>query len=382
MEKDDRHTLFLPNLLPCPGPGRCDFHATFFGQSDHNEVPKEWFCQKCQKKHFTTVSRPSSMASVHATNHLALLPAELLLHIATYLPKSCWPSLALTSRMVYQKIGLLGSDVLGRDKLRFMALLARDMPAYATCSQCERLRPNHSALAWPLLKCHRWERRISNSVYAASEFLADKLVDSHEYQYDNGVCPSLLNCAGTYRKPWTPQIGPFIKRAGFSQQEVDLGLAIGFEATGRIFAPASKLLTHIKYRIELRHPWTSYTIAQRGAVLQGFYLCPHTLASKVQPRDPRDPTYPADSSMAHWQSHQGPMPIALWACPHCSSEFRSAPEFDSEREQYSVVFEVWRESTKNCNDGMIEMTFCGNPNKHWWSKLGRIREMWAAATPI
>jgi hypothetical protein len=382
-EEMDKHSLFLPDILPCPGPGRCEFHAALFGQSvARDQIPQKWFCQKCQKEHFTCISPPLASQKASTLSHLESLPSELLLQIHGYLLEYNLPSLPLVSRTLYERLGTKGLQDLDLRESGLIALLARDMPAYATCSQCEKLRPYHSALAWPLLKCHREERGVSQSVYAVSEFLAVKVADSFTSVHDDGICASLLSCAGTFRKPLAFQERAFIKNAGFSQDDVDLGVAITYEASGRISSPTSKLLAHIKYRINLSHPWISYTVAQRGAILRKFYLCPHTFASKVQHRDPSDPTYPMDSSIAHWESHQGPMPIAKWICSSCPTEFRSTAEFNESKKQHSIVFDVWRESTRNCNDGLTELTFCKTPNHNHRLKLDRIREAFEAAASI
>jgi len=379
----DRRSLFLPDILPCPGTGRCDFHAALFGHSaDRDEVPKQWFCPKCQKEHPTILSPPPTSSTTSTLSHLEALPTELLLQIygSSLEPKIL--SLPLASRKLYEVLGSKTFRNLGLGRSELVALLARDMPAYARCFQCVKLRPYHSALAWPLLKHHREERGVSPSVYAVSEFLAVKVADSHTSRHDSGICAALLNCAGTYRKPLAFQEKAFMKNAGFTQEDVDLGLAITYEASGRICSATPKLLTHIKYRINLSRSWISYTVAQRGAILRQFYLCPHTFASKVQHRDPSDPTYPTDSSITHWESHQGPMPIAKWICSSCPTDFRSTAEFDEAKNQHSIVFDVWRESTRNCNDGLSELAFCKTPNHIIQVKLGRIREAFEAAAPI
>ena len=384
LENDtDRRSLFLPDILPCPGPDRCEFHAALFGQSaDRNEIPQQWFCPKCQREHATTISPPSTVPTGSSSSYLESLPIELLLQINGYLLERSSLLLPLVSRTLYVKLGSKGIQTLHSGRSELVTLLARDLPAYATCFRCEKLRPYHSNLAWPLLKRHREERGVSHSVYAVSEFLAIKMVDSYQSQRGDSICATVLNCAGTYRKPFAFQETAFIKKAGFSQDDVESGLAITYEACGRISVPACKLLTHITYRINLRSPWVSYTVAQRGAILRGFYLCPHTFASKVQHRDPGDPTYPSDSSIVHWESHQGPMPIVRWICYSCPTEFQSTAELDESSKQHSIVFEVWRESTRNCNDGFSEMTFCKTPNHNHWMKLDRVRVAFEAAAPM
>jgi hypothetical protein len=63
---------------------------------------------------------------------------------------------------------------------------------------------------------------IPVSVYAVSDFLAVKMTDAQRHK--DLVCSTLLNCAGTYRKPVALQERAFIKNAGFCQSDVELGL--------------------------------------------------------------------------------------------------------------------------------------------------------------
>lgn len=384
-DKSSVSPLYLPHLLPCPGPGRCDFHTGIFGRP-FDEVKQTWWCARCQKKHPTCITTRTSIASTSSRSLLELLPTELLQHVLEHLPLSSEAALAFTSHTLCEKVGTRSWSIQGQDRSQLVTLLARDTPTYATCTPCAILRPCYSPLAWPLLKSHREERGIPESVYVVSEFLAIKVAQAFDHQREHGPCASLLTCAGTYRKPWAKQEKAFVEKIGFSQEDFDLGLAITYEASGRLYpggAQASnKLITHVQYRIMLPRSWTSFTVAQRFTVLRKFYLCPHTYASKVQYRDPKNPDFPSDSSIIPWLPDQGPIPEGLFMCSECPTEFRSRAESDDTENKHSIIFDVWRESIRACNDGISEATFCSTSNLNILMRLGRIKGMFAGARPI
>ncbi|KAF2250041.1 hypothetical protein BU26DRAFT_504442 [Trematosphaeria pertusa] len=380
-----RQSLFLPDILPCPGPGRCEFHTSIFGGSDDPEaVPEVYSCPRCQEEHPTTIDPPSGSPSPTCPSRLESLPTEILQDIGERVPMPYRALLAFSSRTLHHKLGKRAFDVPTRDRLLLSDLLSRNMPAYATCWDCRTLRPYYSALAWPLLKIHRKERGIPSSIYGVSEFLMTKALAYCDSQRKTGNCfMSLLTCAGTYIKPWADNDKSYAEDAGFSKDDLQMGLQITYEASGRISTKhtADRLVTHVQYRINLPRPWTSFAVAQRFAILRDFYLCPHVYASKVQYRDPHDPTFPADSSIKHWLPHEGPVPEATLTCSKCSAEFRSTVEDDKGHQ--SITFDVWSESNRTCNDGLTETTFCqGTSYSNGLLGNSKIRGMFESAPAI
>ncbi|KAF2475467.1 uncharacterized protein BDR25DRAFT_391572 [Lindgomyces ingoldianus] len=296
---------------------------------------------------------------------LVSLPTEILQQIAGYLPVSSQASLAFTSRYLCRLIGTSTwinswaklNQVANRRKIQFLSHLARDMPAYAHCKECNILRPYDSECAWPLLRNHREERAIRPLVYSISEFLTQRTRMYYRHGRETGTCLSVLTCSGTYHKPWADQD---IEDVGFSQEELKQGLPIKYSTTARLAKDLTidRLITHVNYQINLPQHWSSFSVAQRYAILRDLYLCPHTYASKIQYRDPDDPTYPADSSIAHWLPSRGQIPDSIWRCSQCPTEFRARVGSDSGL-VCRFEIDVWQHSTGSCGDGMIEMVHCG-----------------------
>ena len=169
-------------------------------------------------------------------------------------------------------------------------------------------------------------------------------------------CPSLLACSGTYRKRWTMSERQYAKTAGFSEQEIQLGLAINFAATPKISKQVG-MIVHIKYHISLPRPWSQLQVAERFAILRDVYLCPRMYASKLQPRDPDDPTYPLESSIAPWLPDDKPIPKFGTSCAHCPTEFESF--FTSGLDlEHRVVIDVWRHTTGSCSNGCSDGGHC------------------------
>ncbi|KAF2643646.1 hypothetical protein P280DRAFT_213956 [Massarina eburnea CBS 473.64] len=248
-DNDSHRSLFLPDILPCPGSEQCAFHASIFGSGDQNETPNEWRCPKCEKLHLTTIAPPRAVEPSTPTSRsrLETLPTELILHVIGYLPATGEAALAFTSHALNSKVGTRAWSLDCRERDHLTTLLAKDTLTYAKCSPCGMLRPVSSDLAWPLLKRHKEERGVSPSVYAVSEFLAIKMVDKHvSSDGPQSLCGSLLTCAGVYMKPWALPDNVVIKDAGFSSDDVDQGLAIGYNASGRIAERAQKLV--VPYR--------------------------------------------------------------------------------------------------------------------------------------
>lgn len=282
MDRDNHRSLFLPDLLPCPGSGRCAFHKSIFGDhEDRSQIPEEWFCPKCQTHHPTTVRLNVSADTNHASpSRLERLPVELLLHIAQFLSPVWEAALALTCQTIHSKIGIQPRGITSWEKRVFLDLLAKETPNYAECGPCAVLRPVTSAFAWPLLKVNREQRGVPPTVYGVSDFLAMKVKGTDNSA--QGLCFSLLSCAGELHKPWTSSADyASLKELSFAQKDLEQGLKVTYEASGRNCLDG-EVKTHVQYRIELPSPWTSFTIAQRAAVLRGLYLCPHTYAAKVQ----------------------------------------------------------------------------------------------------
>lgn len=379
-------SLFLPDILPCPVPGRCDLHASIFGHSSQpDEIPKEWFCKRCQKTHLTTLepSRSldfsgtalpsSSSSSLVGSSSLESLPTELLRAITEYLPPASQALLAFSSHTLCTKLGTKVWEKTRHapfnkrkpDKWELISMLQKDLPAYAPCPHvaCQTLRPYDSAFAWPLLRNHREERGIKYPIYSLSQFFLQKLFpDCRRLRDEYQICPSLLCCSGTYRKPWAAQERLYAQNAGFSNECLEFGLPIKFEANARSEAlgtdfPIEGLISHIEYTIELPQPWYCLHIAERFAILRNFYLCPHTLAFKLQPRDPYDPTYPSDSSIAH-SLPSVPIPPVEMNCAGCSKEFQCS--FTSVLDaKHRIVIDVWQNNRgRNCCDGFKEMVHC------------------------
>jgi hypothetical protein len=107
MEKGHLCSLFLPDILFCPGLGRSDFHAAIFVQSDdRDEIPKQWFCQKCQLVHSITILLPPAVSNDSSSlGHLESWPLNLLQYVINCLPLDNPPALALTSCILYEKLG-------------------------------------------------------------------------------------------------------------------------------------------------------------------------------------------------------------------------------------------------------------------------------------
>ncbi|PVI04930.1 hypothetical protein DM02DRAFT_133963 [Periconia macrospinosa] len=282
-DRDNHRSLFLPDLLPCPGSRRCAFHASIFGNSNNpSETPEEWYCTKCQTLHPTTLRLNEPTGAVAATpSGLEMLPTELLLYITQFCPAS-HTMLALTCRDIYCKIGIPRSSLTYWGRGSFISLLARDILDHAECRHCGLLRPISSPHAWPLLKINRESYGVPPTVYGWSDFLAKKMQNDTIRGVAPGICLSLLACAGELKKPWANQSDlDCIKPMGFAQDVLQHGLTVTYKASGR-FMWSGRLVTHVRYRIKLPAPWTSFTIVQRAAVFRNFYLCPHTYASKVQ----------------------------------------------------------------------------------------------------
>ncbi|KAJ4349446.1 uncharacterized protein N0V89_008061 [Didymosphaeria variabile] len=324
------------------------------------------------------------MMATGSASRLETLPTELIQHIIAYLPHDSPVLLGCASRTLYEKVG--NTRVKNTVELWYGSRndLQRDTPAWVPCFNCQKFRPYTSEHAWPYLKLHREKRHIPSTVYGLSFFLDRKVTEYLKYQGHFPFCSALLTCAGTCHKPLSPADRSTLEGTGFDSLDATLGLPIQYKASPRIYAYRAKhsVIVHIRYRISTPHPWTSFTTPQRYAILRGFYLCPHTYASKVQHRDKTDPTYPADSSIAHWLPHQGPVPEAQWRCKHCPSEFVSNFKTTDERGRNQLVFDVWKTTLKRCNEGVAEMTLCKTQGAVEMVVQTNLRTAWERAEAI
>ncbi|KAF2119329.1 hypothetical protein BDV96DRAFT_642360 [Lophiotrema nucula] len=318
-------------------------------------------------------------------SQLESLPAELLEHIGRYLPRDAAASFTLTSCTISQKLGTNAWAVVSQStkaKERFIQKLSRDISTYAPCLICGVLRPFDSAQAWPLLKRHDGNRSTPGSFHAISSFLAQKVKAYQESGGRYGVCPSTLACSGTFLKPWATQDIGILTNTGFDQHIIQNGLPITYKATtrlGKFSASSTPLLSHVQYRIELPSPWSSFSTAERFAILRDFYLCPHIYASKLQYRDPSDPTYPADSSISYWLPD--PIPESQLLCQFCYADFRAVFSSTSELE-HGIAIDVWRNLDGGCNDGFKELVYC-HPRDYWGPyKYGQVKQTFEIGTEL
>ncbi|KAF1976774.1 hypothetical protein BU23DRAFT_626216 [Bimuria novae-zelandiae CBS 107.79] len=360
-------SLFLPDILPCPGQGRCEFHSNIFGSSaDLKDVPESWYCMRCEKEHRTTVE-PMPKIVADSPSRLETLPTELIQHIVSYLPHDLPVMLGCLNRTLYHKVGSARLKANNNHWINPYTWneLEKDTPAWAPCIDCQTFRPYTSEHAWPCLKMHRAGDRIPSTVYGFSAFLERKVIEYYQHDGQFEICSSLLACAGTCHKPLSSSDRGVLDHAGFQDLCTDLGIPIHYEAQPRILRSGSSftVLVHIQYRISIPLPWTSFSTSQRYAILRKLYLCPHVYASKVQYRDPDDATFPADSSIAHWLPHQGPVPEARCHCSQCPSVFLSNFNIKDDQGRDQIVFDVWKTSAKRCDDNIPENTLCQNRDK-------------------
>src|SRR4051794_18476980 len=103
----DTRPLFLPDILPCPGPDLCEFHSSIFNSAKiSKENPGEWYCKGCKRSHQTVLTTASSSSNpLKSLSIIESLPNELVQHIATLLPCHSQGALALTSKTICRKIG-------------------------------------------------------------------------------------------------------------------------------------------------------------------------------------------------------------------------------------------------------------------------------------
>jgi hypothetical protein len=207
-----------------------------------------------------------------------------------------------------------------------------------------------------------------------SDFLVQKVADA-PHSTMMPLCPSLLACSGTYRKRWTTQERQLARDAGFKEQDIQLGLAINFAATPRVSKQVG-LICHIKYHITLPRPWSQLQVPERFAILRDIYLCPHMYASKLQPRDPSDPTYPSVSSIAPWLPDNKPIPKFSTSCHHCPTEFQSFFTSGLDLEPL-VQLDVWRHMTESCSDGCSDAGHC-----EYKSRPRRVKVLYEATPAI
>ncbi|KAF2267181.1 hypothetical protein CC78DRAFT_530981 [Lojkania enalia] len=381
-------SLFLPDLLPCLGSGRCEFHAKIFGSSKGpRDVPEQWFCEQCQKSHATTIRPDANRTQNRIQSQLELLPAELLLQITQYLPRNSEAALAFASRSLCDKLGTKSWPKPWNDSESWstwsslISALARDMPAYASCNECGVIRPYNSACAWPLLKNHHTDRNLPATIHGVSSFLAQKLQDYYVHGKSTGICASLLECSGTYRKPWATHELRAMADIGFPN--VEQGLLLNYRARVREKRARNAqvikfpLASHVQYVIELPKPWSTLLVSERYAVLRGLYLCPHVYASKLQYRDTTDPTYPTDSSVSHWLPD--PIPECTRHCSHCFVDFRC--RFGSASELHHLIkIDVWKTLNGICGDGFTESVHC--PPLNGPLQYGLAKELFETGKPL
>ncbi|KAF2175108.1 hypothetical protein K469DRAFT_702980 [Zopfia rhizophila CBS 207.26] len=374
MAPDSRDSLFLPDILPCPVPGRCEFHAKIFGSRDQpGNIAEEWYCWRCDKMHPTTLTKAANPGATRPST-IESLPTELLQHIAGYLPVSCRASLAFASRTLCNR---LGTEAWSRtafwgnksERYNFLSLLSRDLPTYGLCGRCVMLRHYDSECAWPLLRPHREMRGIQPPVYSVSEFLAQRTLAYYRHGRETGTCMSILACSGTYRKPWTADDRIHAEYAGFKDDDLELGIPIKYKADARLAADNLEIISHVQYQIDLPQPWTSLELAECWAIIRGLYVCPHTLS--------------------HWLVTTERQKESTWICSTCPTDVRGTINSDANsdenadengNEKSSIVIDVWQNSVGRCGDRMTDTVLC--PVSGQWFRKGKIREMFESARPL
>lgn len=176
---------------------------------------------------------------------------------------------------------------------------------------------------------------------------------------------SVLECGGTYKKPYADEDKKALEKAGLGTLDVHSGLPIYYRACGRIGKKAKDsrrqrdqtrirhnppLVTHIQYKIELPTQWNKLLKIEREAVLRGLPLCSHIKALDFGTEDLIVPTKAEDIARDRSKGRiglEGRMVVER-RCVECAAEAQFDPG-----PGYKLTLDVWRYyEALVCNDGI------------------------------
>jgi hypothetical protein len=227
--------------------------------------------------------------------------------------------------------------------------------------------------------------------YSVSNFLAQKVIKFYQGDRVRGLCMSVVECGGTYKKTYAVEDKENLEKVGLDALDVDEQLPIHYRAYGRIGNEAEDggqqhnktkikhgppLITHVQYKIELPKEWKKLHKAEREAVFRGLPLCAHINAMDFGTDDLVIPTKAEDRDRATAQGLRFAKDRVLVTkrCTKCAVEAQFDPG-----PGYKLTLDVWRYyEALMCNDGIP----CGFHRQVQSSPASGPREVFDAAKDL